>query len=133
IQSLHVDGKPVEFKTQERAQVVHIESEIPVREDSLSIDLTFIPTVEILPFVPESKTGDSNKGLKIISLNKEGSRLVLEVEGLSNETYEVQVTMPEDIAQVEGAELKNDRLIITMPEGEIRQFVLLKIVVHLKN
>jgi len=133
IQSLHVDGIPVEFKTQERAQVVQAESEIPVREGSLSIDLTFIPTVEILPVVPESKTGDSNKGLKIISLNKEGSRLVLEVEGLSNETYEVQVTMPEDIAQVEGAELKNDRLIITMPEGEIRQFVLLKIVVHLKN
>jgi len=132
IQSLHLDGKPVEFETKERAQVVQVESEIPVRKDSLSIDLTFVPTVEILPFVPESKTGDSNKGLKIISLNKEDSKLALEVEGLSNETYEVQVTRPEGIAQVEGAELKGDRLIVIIPDGKFGDFIPYKIFIHLK-
>jgi glycogen debranching enzyme len=132
IQSLHVDGKPVEFRTQERAQVVHIESEIPVREDPLSIDLTFIPTVEILPFVPESKTGDSNKGLKIISLNKEDSKLAIEVEGLTNETYHIRVMMPEHITKVQGAELKGDELILTMPEGKFGNFVPHKILIYLK-
>lgn len=133
IQSLHVDGKPVEFKTQERAQVVHIESEIPVREDSLSIDLTFLPTVEILPFVPESKTGDSNKGLKIISLNKEDFKLILEVEGLTNETYKIQVMRPGLIAKVEGAELKGDELILTMPDGKFEDFVSHRIVVSIRR
>jgi len=133
IQSLHVDGKPVEFRTQEIAQVVQVESEIPVREDSLSIDLTFVPTAEILSFVPESKTGDSNKGLKIISLKKEGPKLIVQVEGLTNETYHMRVMMPERIAKAEGAELEGDELILTMPGGKFEEFVSQRIVIHLKN
>lgn len=132
IQSLHVDGKSVEFETKERAQVVLVESEIPFREDSLSIDLTFIPTVEILPPVPKSKTGDSNKGLKIISLKKESSKLIVQVEGLTNETYHIRVTHPELIAKVEGAELKGDELFITMPDGKFGNFVSHKILIDLK-
>jgi len=132
IQSLRVDGKLVEFETEERAHVVRVESEIPVKEDFLSIEMTFIPTVEILPFVPKSETGDSNKGLKIISLKKESSKLILQVEGLTNETYHIRVMMPEHIAKVEGAELKGAELILAMPDGKFRDFVSHKILINIK-
>jgi glycogen debranching enzyme len=133
VQSLKANGEPVEFKTEEKAQVVLVESEIPVKEDLLSIEITFLPTVEILPVVPESQTGDSNKGLKIISLNKESSRLIIEFEGLTNATYHMRVTMPEFIAKVDGAEVKKDKLILTMPEGKLGNFVPKKIAIFLQN
>jgi hypothetical protein len=133
IQSLHMDGRSVEFETKERAQVVQAESEIPVQEDPLSIEMTFIPSVEILPFVPKSHIGDKNKGLKIISLNKENFKLILEVEGLTNRTYKVQVTQPGLIAKVEGAELKGDGLVPTMPDGKFGDFISHRIVLYLKE
>jgi hypothetical protein len=133
VQSLDVNGDPVAFRTKERAQVVQLESEIPVNEDILSIEMTFIPTIEILPFVPKSQIGDTNKGLKFISLKNESSKLILLVEGLSNETYQLQVTMPELIAKVEGAEVKEDKLILTMPEGKRGNFVSEKIAIYLQQ
>ncbi len=130
VQSLYINGKPVTFETKERAQVVQVEAEIPVQEDLLSIELAFIPTVEILPFVQKSHIGDRNRGLKIISLNKDDSKLILEVEGLSTRTYTVQITQPELIAKVEGAEVKKDRVILTMPEGKLGNFVSKKIAIY---
>ncbi len=132
IQSLKVDGRPVEFKTEERAQVVLTESEIPIQEEPLSIEMTFIPSIEILPVVPESQTGDSNRSLKIISLSKRDSKLILEVEGLINNTYKVRVTHPELIAKVEGAELIGDTLLLTMPDDKFADFISNKISIDLK-
>lgn len=133
ILSLHVNGEPVAFEAKERAQVVQVESEISVQEDPLFIEMTFIPTVEILPFVPKSRIGDSNKGLKIISLKNESSKLILLVEGLCNETYHMKVTMPQRMAKVEGADVKEDELLFTMPEGKLGNFVSKKIAIYLQQ
>jgi glycogen debranching enzyme len=133
VQSLHVDGKSVKFETKERTQVVQVIAETPVKEDLLSIETTFIPTVEIFPFVQKSQIGDINRGLKIISLKKENSKLMAQVEGLSSETYHMQVTMPERIAKVEGAELKGDKLLLTIPDSKVADFVPYRIVIYLKK
>jgi glycogen debranching enzyme len=130
--SLSVDGKPAEMKTHEKAQVAQATVEIPVRDGMMQLDLEYIPTVEILPVVPKTKVGDSNKGLKMISVKKEVSRLKIEVEGLACRTYALQITNPEMIATAEGAELKDDDLILRMPEGITGQFVSHKIILHLK-
>jgi hypothetical protein len=133
IQSLDVNGEPVAFRTKERAQVVQVESEIPINEDILSIEMTFIPALEILPFVPKSHIGDKNKSLKIISLKKEDFKLIMEVEGLANRTYKVQVTQPGLIAKLEGGELKGDELVLTMPDGKFEDFVSHRIVLYLNE
>ena len=133
IKSLYMDGKPLVFETKEKAQVVQVESEIPVHEDLLSIEMTFIPTVEILPFVPESQIGDSNRGLKITSLKKEDSKLILKVEGLTNKSYKVLLTQPGLIADVEGAEFKGDGLLLTIPDGKFEDFISHRIILYLNE
>lgn len=133
IRSLCLDGKPVPFKTREKSQVVMAESEIPVLKNEMLLDLEFTPTVEILPAVLRSEVGDRNKGLKVISLKKDGSRLVLQVEGLANKTYELGVTNPEGITDVEGAGLLGDKLMLTFPEGESGQFIPHRVIIHLKK
>jgi len=130
--SLTVDGKLAEIKTHEKAQAALAVTEIPVKTGTMQFDLGFVPTVEILPFIPKTKVGDGNKGLKIISLNKEASKLTIQVEGLARRSYTLRITNPEMISKVEGAELKDDDLMFRMPEGTAGQFVSHRIIVHLR-
>ncbi len=130
--SLIVDGKPEAVETKEKAQVVQAVTEIPVKNGMMQFDLGFIPTVEILPVVPKTRVGDGNKGLKMISVKKEASRLMIKVEGLARRSYALRITNPGMIAKVEGAELKDDDLILRMPEGTAGQFVSHRIILHLQ-
>jgi len=130
--ALTVDGKPAEMKTHEKAQVAQAMAEIPVRDGTMQLDLGFVPTVEILPVVPQTRVGDGNKGLKIISVKKEASRMIIQVEGLAGSSYALGVTNPELIAKLEGATLKDDHLMLTFPDGNTGQFVSHSIVIHLQ-
>jgi len=128
--SLTVDGKPLDYNTIEKNQAVLAETEIPARNSPMQIDLKYIPTVEILPTVPKTRVGDRNKGLKIISIKKEASKLMIRVEGLAHQNYALRVTNPEKIMKVEGAVLNSDKLILTMPDGKFGQFISYRIVLH---
>jgi hypothetical protein len=130
--SLTVDGKPVAVKTQEKAQVVLTMTEIPVKEGTMQLDLRFDPTVEILPVVTKTRIGDGNKGLKIISIKKEATKLMIKAEGLARSSYELGITNPELIAEVEGATLEEDHLMITFPAGKPGQFISHSIIIHLR-
>jgi hypothetical protein len=127
-----VDGKPVAVKTQEKAQVVLTMTEIPVKEGTMQLDLRFDPTVEILPVVTKTRIGDGNKGLKIISIKKEATKLMIKAEGLARSSYELGITNPELIAEVEGATLEEDHLMITFPAGKPGQFISHSIIIHLR-
>ncbi len=133
IRSLSLEGKPVTFQTSERAQTLIVKSEIPVLKNEMALELKYIPTVEILPSIPRTEIGARNKGLKIISLKKEASHLELQVEGLAQKTYELGVTNPEGITDVNGAELLGDKLILILQEGEPGQFIAHKVILHLKE
>ena len=133
IQSLTMDGKPLSFQTQEKSQVVIVKSEIPVLENAMTLELQYALIVEVLPAVPQTEVGDRNKGLKIISLKKEASHLVLQVEGLANKTYELGVMNPEGIANVDGAQLLGNKLVLSLPDGEFGQFIPLRVILHLKK
>jgi glycogen debranching enzyme len=135
--SVTVDGIPAEFKTFEKAQVFLVNIEIPVKQGPMHVEIDFVPTVEILPVVPKTKVGDSNKGLKIISLKKEESKMTIKVEGLAGKTYELSLLEPGQIVRVKGAELEKGiepqrgRLILTMPEAKPGEFVPHTIIIHL--
>ena len=130
--SLIVDGKPVAVKTQEKAQVALTMTEIPVKDGTTQLDLKFDPTVEILPVLTKTRVGDGNLGLKIISIKKEALKLMIKAEGLGRRSYELQITNPEMIAKVEGATLKDDKLILTLPDGKAGQFISQIIFIHLR-
>jgi hypothetical protein len=133
VRSLILDGKPQTFRTDSKAQVVIVESDWPVLESEMAVELDYVQAVEILPSVPQAGTGERNKGLKIVSLKKETSRLVLDVEGLAQKRYELEVMNPEGIAGVEGAELKGNKLLLACQEGEPGHFVAHRVIIHLKN
>jgi glycogen debranching enzyme len=130
--SVTADGKQQEFKTHEKAQVTLAMVEIPVTDETMQLDLGFVPAVEILPALPKTKVGDNNKGLKIISVKKEFSQLTIQMEGLARRIYALPITNAEKVTKVEGAALENDKLKINMPEGKSRQFVSHRIILHLE-
>ncbi|MFP4081996.1 MAG: amylo-alpha-1,6-glucosidase [Candidatus Aminicenantes bacterium] len=133
IQSLRVDEEPLAFKVHNKGQVVLPEADIPLSGRPLIIEMEFVPTVEILPPAVKTKPGERNKGLKIISIQKQGSLLKVRVEGLADQLYELRVANEELIDKVEGAELKGSKLKIHMPEGKPGTFLPHPIMIHVKK
>lgn len=133
IKSLEVDGEPWAFETRRTEQAIQVKAVIPVDKESITIKVEYTPTVEILPPSVMTKVGERNKGLKIISVKKEGSELRVRVEGIADEKYELSVMNEELIKTVEGAELEADKLKIQMPEGKMDTFVPHKIVMHISE
>jgi len=82
--------------------------------------------------VIDTRTGDVNTGLKIISTEWKGQRLTIVVEGLAGQVYELGVIHPKRAKSVSGAELKGSTLIIGIPAGLQGEFLRKSIVVETK-
>ena len=87
IRSIRMNGDEIDFDVAESPQVIQPTFCVPAENETIKIQIRYEPTVDILPPRVESRVGDRNRGLKIISLNKEGAALILECEGLAGETY----------------------------------------------
>ncbi len=115
--SASVNGKPAAFvDAGPAALAVRTYVEFPLTGKD-TVEIGFEPTVEILPPTVATRTGDGDRGLKVIrvdlSVPKDGLEVI--VEGLAGETYELPVTMSDRVGSVEGATLSNGRLTIRMP------------------
>jgi hypothetical protein len=129
--SARVNGQAVPFQQEESSQTVQpvVVSKLG---SSLKIEIDFEPTVEFLPPSNETKTGDSNKGLKIISTSLRGTTLNVVVEGLSGEQYKLGMVHADKLASVEGCNISGSSLIIDFPAGTVGQFVRREIALKLK-
>ena len=123
IQSVLVDGEYMPFKTVESIQVVRPTFSVRVKDKPMRVEIVYRPTVEILPPFTESRVGNGNRGLKIISLRRHEDRLVLECEGLAGEMYSIRVVNPGLIQNVEGGRLEGGTVVIRFPEGEWGEFL----------
>jgi len=134
IQSVSVNGKPAPFKTERipSSQIVQ-----PVVEFGLSgsnmIEIDFDATVEILPPISETKTGDSDKGLKIIRQEFREGQLTVIVEGLSQQIYKLGLANAQSLESVIGATLDGNDLKIQMPEVKEGEFVRHEIYLKMKR
>ncbi len=122
VKSVHVNGKPVKFETKLSTQTVQPMIACTIA-GAATIKIIFEPTVELLPPVVESKTGDTNKGLKIISTALEGNKMKLVVEGLAGEIYKLKILNEEKIAAVDGAQQARGTLQIQFAAGKYGEFV----------
>ncbi len=86
-------------------------------------ELDTLPSLEILPVIPRTKVGNRNIGLKILSVRKKESSLVILVEGLAKTDYVLRVLNPDMAKSVTGAVLKGGQLKITIPEGPKGEFM----------
>lgn len=131
--SLKVDGEPFAFQIQNKKQMILGHAEIPIKNNSMMIEMEFDPSVEILPPLVKTKIGERNKGLKIISVEKEGRLLKVKVEGLADEFYELGVMNEELIDKVEGATLEENKLKIEIPPGKNQTFLPHQILIYVRN
>ncbi len=123
INKVIVNGEATKFEQVFSTQTVQPIVNIASKGGSATVEIEFNPTVEILPPYIETKTGDMNKGLKIISLRREEDHLKVDVEGLSGKSYVLEVVNPELIHQIKGASHKGNRIDIKIPDGKEGDFI----------
>ena len=131
ISSLIVNGVPCPFTSHDKNQITHIEADILIEKEALSLKIEFEPTVEFLSPAPVCKIGAGNKGLKILSILRDNRTLKMTLEGLTGQEYELVVLNGEIIESIEGGTLKKDRIKIRIPDGKPGVFVLYQITLTL--
>lgn len=122
ILSAHVNGQTVQWKEQVSSQTIQPMIETEVRKTT-RIEIEFQPTVELLPPSNDTKTGDTNKGLKIISTEWKDKELRVTLEGLTGEIYTLKLQNSELVGSVAGAQQKESALEIKIPNGPQGEFV----------
>jgi hypothetical protein len=69
--------------------------------------------------------------MKIIHVEKKDENILIHVEGIAGETYELYLKNTEFVKDVTGAELKDNKLIIAIPKNKTGGFVNHHITIHL--
>jgi hypothetical protein len=112
-------------------QVNRVNFEAPAAEEPLDIVINCSPGSEIVVPVPESRVGDRNRGLKVVSLHSEGKRQILLMEGLAETDYELRILNPDRVSHVSGGELVENRLHVRFPDGIPGEFKRLSVTLYL--
>jgi len=133
INHVRVNGTEISFRTIERHQVTQAELEFTVHDEPLRVELFIEPCFEVLPVIPDVKVGDTDSGMKIISLHKEKQTVALKAEGISGKTYSLTMLHSELIDKIKGAALESGQLRFTIPEGAPGEFITHTIVIELKK
>ena len=118
--SATLNGAPVEFTGGEPrpdAQAVQPRIEVALTGDD-KLELAIAPAPEIVPPPAPAMTGESNRGLKIIRQSLDGQELNVWVEGLSGESYALDVRGADRIESVAGATLDGARINVPIPRGQ---------------
>jgi hypothetical protein len=99
-----------------------------------TVEIVFVPAVEILPPPASTRTGDADTDLKVIRVRSLGADQGLEVvvEGRAGVAYEIPVAGSERIASVEGAVRQGARLSFRLPGAAGEAFARQRIVVRIK-
>jgi len=85
--------------------------------------IEIVPTFEILPPANPTRTGERNRGLRIIDIGRDDNgALALRVEGLSGTDYVLDMTRPDLAGRVTGGILENGRLRILIPDGPAGEY-----------
>lgn len=87
-----------------------------------TVEVLYEPSVEILPPEVSVKTGDINRGMKIVSAVYGQGRVSLVLEGLSGHVYTLPVLNQEKISSIVGAELRGNVLVVRFPAGRLEEF-----------
>ncbi|HQT92459.1 MAG TPA: GH116 family glycosyl hydrolase, partial [Candidatus Kryptobacter bacterium] len=132
IVSAAVDGSPVHFTTRTFSQGIEPSVTQKVSGGSMKFEFTYKPTVEVVPPIIHTKTGDADRGLKIVSVSSTGRELHIEVDGLAGKSYSLGISNPQLVERVEGAKLNSSALEFTLPPTGKDDFVKYNITVGVK-
>jgi glycogen debranching enzyme len=116
IRQVTVNGKETDYTVTEFTQNQPV-FDVPIDQPELNISVNYEPTVELLPPDVETGVGEINKGLKIISIHREGQNLQVNVEGISGSVYQLSVTNPELINDISGATIAGNIITLAIPDS----------------
>lgn len=123
VQSVEVDGKLEHFQTKNFPQGVEPIVITKIVKPEMEFKVSFIPTVELLPPSVETRTGDEDSGLKIISMERKDRVLNVEVQGLTGKEYALEIVNPDKAERVYGGKLKGNFIEFRIPMNEKPEFV----------
>ncbi|NOX38219.1 MAG: hypothetical protein GXO78_11875 [Calditrichaeota bacterium] len=132
IEQVRVNGQSVAYQEQISAYLKHPEMSLPIQGEQLTVVIQFQPSLEFLPVTYPSRTGEANRGLKVVSLRYRDQGYDLLVEGLAGERYGLPLQNAQRIKKVRGARLQNDQLQIEFPEGAPGEFKRLQVRIELQ-
>jgi len=133
VRSAELNGAPQAFQVLESpsSQAVRPAMDFAVTGDD-AVEVSFDPVPEIIPPRVSTKTGDLNRGLKIIRTDLVGRELKVTVEGLAGESYALELRNGGGVASVTGATFDVRRLTIDIPAGKPGEFLRREILIRLK-
>jgi hypothetical protein len=133
IKSVSVDGTDISYDLITSQQTVQPRLSLTMGDTEKEVIIQFKPTVEILPPLNQSKIGDRNQGIKILSVKKSKKNLNVTCEGLSGKTYPLDCVNAERIETVRGASRDGSRLLVSFPQGNPLIFQSKEITIQLKE
>jgi hypothetical protein len=117
---VRVGGKPCEADVRRHSLSVQPAITTAIR-DSFAVEIDYESAIELLPPVVETRTGDPNAGVKIVSSVWKDGRLTLTLEGLAGTSSRIPLLLQNPGGPVTGARLDGTVLIVDFPAG--RDFV----------
>jgi len=124
VRGVTLNGVSLPFKLDESAsaQAIRPRVELALHGDD-KVEITVDPAPEIVPPDVVSRTGDLNRGLKIIRTALAGRDLKVTIEGLAGESYVLEVVNGARVDSVTGAGFDGRRLTIAIPAGKPGEFI----------
>jgi hypothetical protein len=124
VRGVTLNGVSLPFKLDESAsaQAIRPRVELALHRDD-KVEITVDPAPEIVPPDVVSRTGDLNRGLKIIRTALAGRDLKVTIEGLAGESYVLEVVNGARVDSVTGAGFDGRRLTIAIPAGKPGEFI----------
>jgi len=134
VRSALLNGTPLTFKDVgvPLSQAIVAELEFAVTGDD-EIELFLDPAPEILPPRIPTRTGDLNRGLRIIRTDLVGRDLKITIEGLAGEGYALDVRNGNLVDSVTGAVFDGRRLKIDIPVEKPGEYVKRDVLIRRKT
>ncbi len=133
VNAIKVNGSTVDCESMTSGSIFQPQISVDIQDNPVLIEIAFSPTLEILPFITDTRVGDRNNGLKIISVHRDGLDVTVNVEGLSGHRYRLGALNTDLIKSIKGAEIRGSRLIINIPDGDQEEFLPHAVQIHLQN
>jgi len=126
-----VNGESVPYEVAPSSRAVQ-----PVVEFDLGVsnvlEVSFEPTVELVPPRFYAQVGESNRGIKIVDMIFRKRKLSVTVEGLAGRYYSLRVVNGERVESVSGARYEDGMLHVHIPDRGRRAFTSHEIVIAVK-
>jgi hypothetical protein len=116
ILAVKANGKATDYSLETGAQNILPTIQHTLLDRRLSLEIRYLPGPEIIPVAAESRVGDPNQGLKMLSLVREEDVFVLKLEGIAGRSYTLSLSHPERVERIEGGVLDGNRISIKIPE-----------------